>query len=217
MHPSWKEALRPEFSKPHLRAVFNFVEKQRAISTVYPPPGEIFTAFQITPLDKVKVLILGQDPYHDEGQAHGLSFSVKPGVPIPPSLQNVYKELETDLGIKPPDHGYLMPWAEQGVFLLNSVLTVQAYKPSSHRQKGWELFTDAAIRVLNERDPMVFILWGKYAQAKQPLINGTKHTIIKSAHPSPLSATYGFFGSRPFSRTNSALVGVGRDPVEWRL
>ena len=185
---------------------------------VYPPSDEIFTAFNLTPLSKVKVVILGQDPYHEPGQAHGLSFSVKPGVEIPPSLVNIYKELHEDLGCYIPDNGYLVKWAKQGVLMLNTLLTVRAHQAFSHKGIGWEQFTDAAIRVLNEQDrPMVFILWGRPAQAKKAMLNNPKHMILEAPHPSPLSAYRGFFGSRPFSKTNDFLRKHGLEPVDWQI
>ena len=185
---------------------------------VYPPSDEIFTAFNLTPLSKVKVVILGQDPYHEPGQAHGLSFSVKPGVEIPPSLVNIYKELHEDLGCYIPDNGYLVKWAKQGVLMLNTLLTVRAHQAFSHKGIGWEQFTDAAIEALARQDrPMVFILWGRPAQSKKPMIYNSKHLIIESAHPSPLSAYRGFFGSRPFSRTNEYLKENGLEPIDWQI
>lgn len=178
----------------------------------------MFEALQITPYEKVKIVILGQDPYHGPNQAHGLSFSVQPGVKVPPSLQNIYKELQNDLGISPVNHGYLVPWAEQGVLLLNTVLTVRQGQAYSHQGKGWEQLTDKVIEKLNERqDPVVFILWGKPAQKKISMIDTSKHVIIKSVHPSPLSAHRGFFGSKPFSQANNALVALGKTPIDWQL
>ena len=217
MHQSWRKALVDEFGKPYFRKVADFVTAQRREHIVFPPPGEVFTAFIETPFDEVKVLILGQDPYHNAGQAHGLSFSVKPGVAPPPSLVNIYKELADDVGFKPPRHGHLMSWARQGVMLLNAVLTVQAHEPGSHRDKGWETFTDAVITKLSEREkPVVFILWGKYARSKVNLI-GSRHTIIESPHPSPMSASGGFFGSKPFSKANAVLKANGLEPIDWAL
>jgi uracil-DNA glycosylase len=216
MEPLWKEVLSSEVGKPYFQKLVKFVRQERATHIVYPPSGNVFEAFKATPLDKVRVLILGQDPYFNEGQAHGLSFSVRPGVFTPPSLQNIYKELHSDLGLPIPTQGYLMPWAQQGVFLLNSVLTVRAHEPGSHKDQGWEIFTDAVIRVLADRDPMVFILWGRYARDKASFID-SKHCVLEAAHPSPMSATNGFFGSRPFSKTNQALQEFGKSPIDWKL
>jgi uracil-DNA glycosylase len=195
-----------------------FVEEERAKHTVFPPEPEVFSALRLTPFEQTKVLILGQDPYHDDNQAHGLAFSVRPGVPPPPSLLNIFKELKSDVGFRIPNNGYLAPWAEQGVLLLNAVLTVRAHEPNSHKNKGWEKFTDAAIRALGQRDePVIFVLWGGYARKKVKLLDTAKHVIIESAHPSPLSARSGFFGSKPFARINAALKEMGREEVEWQL
>lgn len=214
----WLPALTPEFRKPYYKELFQFVKEEYATKQIFPPAEDIFNAFHLTPLRKVKVVILGQDPYHDVGQAHGLCFSVRPGIETPRSLVNIYKELHDDLGCKIPNNGYLEKWAKQGVLLLNTVLTVQAHQAFSHRGKGWEEFTDAAIKVLNEQDrPMVFILWGKPAQAKKAFLNNPKHLIIESPHPSPLSASRGFFGSRPFSRTNLFLEENGMAPIDWQI
>lgn len=214
----WAESLKPEYKKPYYRELFDFVGKAYNQTTVYPLADDIFNAFHHTPLSKVKCVIIGQDPYHEPGQAHGLSFSVKPGVAIPPSLLNIYKELESDLGCYIPDNGYLEKWADQGVLMLNAVLTVQAHRANSHQGKGWEEFTDAAIRILNEQDrPIVFILWGSYAQRKATFLNNPRHLILKSAHPSPLSAYRGFFGSRPFSKTNDFLSANGLTPIDWQI
>jgi len=214
----WLPALTPEFRKPYYKELFQFVKEEYATKQIFPPAEDIFNAFHLTPLRKVKVVILGQDPYHDVGQAHGLCFSVRPGVDTPRSLVNIYKELHDDLGCRIPNNGYLEKWAKQGVLLLNTVLTVQAHQAFSHRGKGWEEFTDAAIKVLNEQDrPMVFILWGKPAQAKKAFLNNPKHLIIESPHPSPLSASRGFFGSRPFSRTNLFLEENGMAPIDWQI
>ena len=185
---------------------------------MYPPSDEIFSAYKLTPMSKVKVVIIGQDPYHEPGQAHGLSFSVKPGIEIPPSLVNIYKELESDLGCRIPNNGYLVKWAEQGVLLLNSVLTVRAHAAFSHQGHGWEEYTDAAIKGLNKVNrPIVFILWGSSARKKKQMLDNPAHLIIESAHPSPLSAYRGFFGSRPFSRTNEFLVANGETPIDWQI
>ncbi|MBQ6679861.1 MAG: uracil-DNA glycosylase [Lachnospiraceae bacterium] len=214
----WEEKLRPEFGKAYYKELYETVRKEYAGYRIYPPSGEIFTAFHLTPLEKVRVVILGQDPYHEEGQAHGLSFSVKPGIEIPPSLVNIYQELHDDLGCYIPDNGCLTHWAEQGVLLLNTILTVRAHRAFSHRGIGWENFTDAAIRVLDEEDrPMVFILWGRPAGEKKALIKNPKRLIIESPHPSPLSAYRGFFGSKPFSRTNRYLEENGLEPIDWQI
>ncbi len=214
----WKEALQGEFSKEYYRKLYLFIRDEYSRVPVYPKSEEIYTAFHLTPLDKVKVVILGQDPYHNVGQAHGLCFSVKPDVEIPPSLVNIYKELHDDLGCRIPNHGYLTSWAEQGVLLLNTVLTVQAHKPMSHRGVGWEEFTDAAIRAVNRQDrPIVFILWGRPAQEKEKMLDNPKHLILKAPHPSPLSAYRGFFGSRPFSKANAFLESHGVEPVQWEI
>ena len=215
---AWADALKDEFRKPYYRTLFKKVEEEYSTHQVFPDPDDIFNAFHFTPLDQVKVVILGQDPYHGDGQAHGLCFSVKPDVEIPPSLVNIYKELETDLGCYIPNNGYLEKWARQGVMLLNTVLTVRAHQANSHRGIGWEEFTDAAIKILAAQNrPMVFILWGKPAQSKKVYLDPSKHLIIESPHPSPLSAYRGFFGSRPFSRTNEYLVSHGLTPIDWQI
>ncbi|MBR6478307.1 MAG: uracil-DNA glycosylase [Lachnospiraceae bacterium] len=214
----WLPALTPEFRKPYYKELFQFVKNEYETKQIFPPAEDIFNAFHLTPLRKVKVVILGQDPYHDVGQAHGLCFSVRPGVETPRSLVNIYKELHDDLGCKIPNNGYLEKWAKQGVLLLNTVLTVQAHQAFSHRGKGWEEFTNAAIKILNEQDrPMVFILWGKPAQAKKEFLTNPKHLILESPHPSPLSASRGFFGSRPFSKTNLYLEENGIAPIDWQI
>ena len=214
----WAEALAPEFKKPYYKKLFQTVSEEYRTHRIFPPGDDIFNAFHLTPLPQVKVVILGQDPYHGEGQAHGLCFSVRPDVEIPPSLVNLYKELEEDVGCYIPNNGYLEKWARQGVLLLNTVLTVRAHQANSHRGIGWEEFTDAAIRVLAAQDrPMVFILWGKPAQAKKPMITNPKHLVLFSAHPSPLSAYRGFFGSRVFSRTNQYLESHGLTPIDWQI
>lgn len=213
----WNPVLRTEFDKPYWAELQRFVAAERARTTVYPAHEDTFSALHRTPLAQVKVLILGQDPYHGPGQAHGLCFSVRPGVAQPPSLVNIFKELHADLGIEPPSHGSLQAWADAGVLLLNAVLTVRAGAAGSHAGKGWERFTDEVIATVNAKtEPVVFILWGAYARKKKALIDTSRHTIIESAHPSPLSAHNGFFGSRPFSRANAALVAAGREPVDWR-
>jgi uracil-DNA glycosylase len=214
----WNPLLREQFTQPYWTELQEFVAAERAGATVYPPPDEVFAALHLTPYAEVKVLILGQDPYHGPGQAHGLCFSVRRGVAPPPSLQNIFKEMESDLGVPPPDHGCLDAWARQGVLLLNATLTVRARQAASHQKKGWETFTDAVIRVVNDKpERVVFILWGASARRKRTLIDTSRHVIVESAHPSPLSAHNGFFGSKPFSRTNEALIAAGREPVDWRL
>lgn len=200
----WLAPLTPEFAKPYYRELYKKVKEEYATHMIFPPSNEVFSAFELTPLADVKVVILGQDPYHNVGQAHGLCFSVKPDVEIPPSLVNIYKELHDDLGCYIPNNGYLVKWAKQGVLMLNTVLTVRAHQANSHRGIGWEEFTNAAIRVLNEQDrPIVFILWGSPAQRKKEMLNNPKHLILEAPHPSPLSAYRGFFGSKPFSQTNA--------------
>ncbi len=214
----WLAPLKPEFSKPYYADLFEFVKNEYATRQIFPPADDIFNAFHLTPLHEVKVVILGQDPYHNDGQAHGLCFSVKPDVEIPPSLVNIYQELHDDLGCYIPNNGYLTKWAKQGVLMLNTVLTVRAHQANSHRGMGWEQFTDAAIRILNEQDrPIVFILWGSPAQKKAQMLNNPKHLILKAPHPSPLSAYRGFFGSRPFSQTNKFLVRNGLEPIDWQI
>ncbi|WP_158795744.1 uracil-DNA glycosylase [Pedobacter sp. L105] len=220
LEPGWLNVLETEFEKQYMKDLKAFLlsEKENGF-TVFPKGADIFNAFNYTPFDKVKVVILGQDPYHGDGQAHGLSFSVKKGVTVPPSLKNIYKELETDIeGFKTPNHGNLTQWAEEGVLLLNATLTVRAHQPGSHQGKGWEAFTDQAISQLsNQKTGLVFLLWGKFAQNKSLLIDEQKHTVIKSAHPSPFSAYNGFFGSKPFSKTNAALTKQGLQPVNWQI
>lgn len=214
----WQPVLEEEKRKPYYAALTAFLEKERAAHQVFPPERDVFNALDLTPYDRVKVLILGQDPYHDDGQAHGLAFSVRPGVPPPPSLVNIFKELHNDTGARIPNHGSLVSWAERGVLLLNAVLTVRAHQPASHRGKGWETFTDAAIRALSARpEPLVFVLWGNYARQKLPLIDDSRHHIIAGVHPSPLSASRGFFGSRPFSRVNAYLKEFGEEAIDWEI
>lgn len=213
----WKAVLADELNKPYFEKLREFVDTERANHKVFPPEADVFNAFKLTPYDKVKVLLLGQDPYHDDGQAHGLSFSVQPGVKPPPSLNNIFKELHTDLGCKVPNNGYLVPWAEQGVMLLNAVLTVRAHTPTSHKNKGWETFTDAVIRALDARPhPLVFLLWGAYAQKKMKLIDTERHRVVTAAHPSPLSVKK-FLGSKCFSAVNRALEELGDTPIDWQL
>ena len=214
----WLLPLSGEFKKPYYRKLYNTVKHAYETGVVYPPANDIFNAFEFTPLSIVKAVILGQDPYHGPGQAHGLCFSVRPSVEIPPSLVNIYQELHDDLGCRIPNNGYLKKWADQGVLLLNTVLTVQAHRAGSHRGIGWEEFTDAAIRVLNDIDrPMVFILWGRPAQMKKPMLTNPNHLILEAPHPSPLSAYRGFFGSRPFSQTNRFLEEHGIAPIDWQI
>lgn len=219
LHPSWKDALLAEFASPYMEALRQFlVTEKSAGKRIYPKGAEWFRALDLTPLDKVRVVILGQDPYHGEGQAHGLCFSVKPGVRPPPSLVNIYKEIESDLGIRPVTHGFLELWAEQGVLLLNSVLTVEKGLPASHQGKGWERFTDAIIRLVNARDtPVVFMLWGNYAQRKAGFVDAKKHLVLKAAHPSPFSAHNGFLGCKHFSKANAFLTSKGLPPIDWAL
>jgi len=216
IEPSWKEKLASEFEKSYFVNLVDFVKKEYANATVYPRGGQMFNAFEKTPFSDVKVVILGQDPYHEPGQAHGLCFSVNDGVPLPPSLQNIYKELEADLGIPVQSSGNLERWAEQGVLLLNATLTVRAHQAGSHQRRGWEEFTDAVIhRIAEEKKNVVFILWGSYAQQKGAFINPQDHLILKSPHPSPLSAYRGFFGSKPFGKTNDYLMKTGQEPIRW--
>ncbi len=218
VHPSWKAALASELEQDYFRTLIQFVRSERTKGPVYPPSGQVFRALELTPLEDVRVVVLGQDPYHGHGQAHGLAFSVLPGAFLPPSLVNIYRELWTDVQFHPPGHGCLEGWARQGVLLLNSVLTVRAREPGSHAGQGWERFTDALVRVVATRDrPSVFVLWGRYARDKAQTVDLGRHAVIESAHPSPKSADQGFFGSRPFSRVNQALAGWGRDAVRWQL
>jgi uracil-DNA glycosylase len=218
IHDSWKDLLLEEFNQPYFIALKQYLVQEKKTQVVYPPGNKIFAAFDRTSFDLVKVVILGQDPYHGKGQAHGLCFSVPHGITAPPSLVNIFKELHNDLGIPIPSHGNLEAWADQGVLLLNATLTVRANQAGSHQNKGWENFTDAVIRKISEvRDGMVFLLWGRYAQAKEYLINGDRHHILKAAHPSPFSAHSGFFGCRHFSRTNELLEKQGMTPIDWSL
>lgn len=215
----WLPAINEEFKKPYYRELYKFVGEEYRRTTVYPPAEDIFNALHFTPLSQVKVLILGQDPYHNVHQAHGLSFSVLPDQPeIPPSLQNIYKELQQDLGCEIPNNGYLKKWADQGVLLLNTVLTVRAHQANSHQGKGWEQFTDAIIRAVNEQDrPVVYMLWGRPAQAKMSMLNNPKHLILTAPHPSPLSAYRGFFGCQHFSKANAFLQENGVSPIDWQI
>ena len=214
----WLEPLKPEFKKPYYEKLYAKVKEEYSTNLIFPPADDIFNAFDFTPLSEVKVVFLGQDPYHGDGQAHGLCFSVKPDVDVPPSLVNIYKELQSDLGCYVPNHGYLEKWAKQGVLLLNTVLTVRAHQANSHRGIGWEEFTDAAIRILDEQDrPIVFLLWGKPAQSKKSMLHNAKHLILTAPHPSPLSAHRGFFGCKHFSQTNEFLKEQGLSPIDWQI
>ena len=214
----WNPILRAELDADYFKHLQRFVAQERVQGRVYPPNGEVFAALHLTPYASVKVLILGQDPYHGPDQAHGLCFSVRPGVSLPPSLENIFTELENDVGVKRPEHGCLDCWARQGVLLLNATLTVRAGQAASHQGKGWERFTDAVIEAVNRKpERVVFILWGASARKKKGLIDTSRHVIIESAHPSPLSAHNGFLGSRPFSRANAALVAAGREPIDWSI
>jgi len=214
----WLGPLSPEFKKPYYAKLYRTIREEYTTRQIFPESDDIFNAFSLTPLSEVKVVILGQDPYHNVGQAHGLCFSVKPEVEIPPSLVNIYKELSTDLGCYEPDNGYLVKWAKQGVLLLNTVLTVRAHEANSHRGIGWEEFTDAAIRILNNQDrPIVFMLWGKPAQMKKVMLNNPRHLVLEAPHPSPLSAYRGFFGCRHFSRANAFLEDHGIMPIDWQI
>ena len=219
LHESWLKHLQTEFDALYMADLRAFLATEReAGKQIYPKASEWFAALDLTPLDRVRVVILGQDPYHGEGQAHGLCFSVQQGIRPPPSLVNIYKELGTDLGLKPPRHGHLKCWAEQGVLLLNSVLTVEANRAASHQGKGWERFTDAIIKLINDQQqPIVFILWGAYAQRKAAFVDNQRHLVIASAHPSPLSAHNGFFGSKPFSKTNTYLEAQHQSPIKWQV
>jgi len=215
---SWQPALGGEQDKPYYQELYRFVGEERRKYAVYPPGNDVFNALRYTPYEQVRVMIIGQDPYHEEGQAHGLAFSVRPGVPPPPSLLNIFKELNADVGFRIPNHGCLIPWAEQGVLLLNAVLTVRAHQANSHQGKGWETFTDTVLQAVNQKQtPVVFLLWGSYAQRKAELIDGNRHIILKAPHPSPLSASRGFFGCRHFSRANSVLKTAGLPVIDWQL
>jgi len=218
MQTTWRPILIEETRKPYFQNLQYFIAEQRKQVTVFPPDAEVFAALHLTPFEQVKVLILGQDPYHDDGQAHGLCFSVRPGIAIPPSLLNIFKELRSDLGCKMPNNGSLTHWATQGVLLLNTVLTVQAHQANSHQGKGWEMFTDAVISAVNAQvDLVVFVLWGANARKKLTLIDTSRHVVIESPHPSPLSAHRGFFGSRPFSQINAALRNAGKAEIDWQI
>lgn len=217
-HNSWDIVLKDEMEKQYFKYIKEFVKEERLSKTIYPPAKDLFNAFKLTDFNDIKVVILGQDPYHGIGEANGLSFSVNDGVRIPPSLQNIYKELYNDLGCEIAKTGNLEPWAKQGVLLLNAVLTVTKDKPASHKNKGWELFTDAIIKKVNEKEtPVVFLLWGSFARSKKNLITNPRHLIIESTHPSPFSASNGFFGSKPFSKTNNFLKANGIKEIDWRI
>jgi uracil-DNA glycosylase len=214
----WKQLLATELEKPYFELLEKFVEGERRTYTIFPPKEETFTALQLTSYENIRVLLLGQDPYPTVNHAHGLCFSVKPGIKPPQSLVNIYKELKEDVGFQIPNNGYLAKWAQQGILMLNAVLTVRETTPNSHKDKGWEQFTDAIIKKVNEKsDPVVFILWGAYAQKKIKLIDTNRHFVIQSAHPSPLSAKTGFFGSKPFSKTNQLLQSAGKPPIDWQI
>lgn len=218
MKTDWNPLLRDEFAKPYWTELQSFVAAERSKTIVYPPADDVFAALHLTPYESTRVVILGQDPYHGPRQAHGLCFSVRRGVAVPPSLRNIFTELHDDLGITPPRHGNLDAWTRQGVLLLNTSLTVRAHQAASHHGHGWERFTDQVIRAVNEKpERVVFILWGAAARKKRSLVDTSRHVVVESAHPSPLSARNGFFGSRPFSRTNAALEDAGREPVDWRI
>jgi len=214
----WLTAIGGEFKKPYYKELYTFVKEEYSREMIFPKADDIFNAFHLTPLKKVKVVILGQDPYHNVGQAHGLSFSVQPGIDVPPSLVNIYKEMRDDIGTYIPDNGCLTKWAEQGVLLLNTVLTVRAHQANSHKGHGWEEFTDAVIRAVDAEDrPIVFILWGTPARKKKAMLHNPKHLILEAPHPSPLSAYNGFFGSKPFSQTNAFLEKNGESPIDWQI
>ncbi|ONI46491.1 uracil-DNA glycosylase [Candidatus Epulonipiscium fishelsonii] len=215
---SWDNILKDEFEKPYYKKLRQFLKEEYATQTIYPKPNDIFTAFKITSYEDVKVVIIGQDPYHGEAQAHGLSFSVQPGIKIPPSLLNIYKEIQSSFGYDIPKTGYLLSWAQQGVFLLNTVLTVRAAQPNSHQNSGWEIFTDNVISYLNDREkPIVFLLWGAPAQRKKVLITNPHHYVLMAPHPSPLSANRGFFGCNHFRKTNEILESLGETPINWQI
>ena len=218
LNNDWAEALAEEYKKDYYKKLFEFVGEEYSHHTVYPPGDDIFNAFHLTPLNKVKCVIIGQDPYHEPGQAHGLCFSVKPDVKIPPSLENIYKELHDDIGCYIPNNGYLVKWADQGVLMLNAVLTVRAHQAASHQGKGWEEFTDATIRAVNAEDrPIVFLLWGGFAQKKAAMLDNPKHLILKAPHPSPLSVYRGFYGCKHFSQANAFLEANGVEPIDWQI
>lgn len=216
--PSWSQVLTEEFDQPYFGQLQEFLQAERQSHIIFPPEEYVFSAFELTPYDQVNVLLLGQDPYHDHNQAHGLCFSVQPDIKPPRSLVNIFKEMQADIGVNIPNHGHLISWAKQGVLMLNAVLTVRAHEANSHKNKGWEKFTDAVIKKVNQkRSPVIFVLWGGYAQKKLKLIDTQRHTVIQSAHPSPLSAHNGFFGSKPFSAINNALKSFGHPEIDWQL
>ena len=218
LNGGWDEALAPLFSDERYLKIREFLKKEYSTYVVYPDMYDLYNCFRFTPLENVKAIILGQDPYHEPGQAHGLCFSVKPGVPLPPSLKNIYKEIKDDLGITEPNCGDLTKWAREGVLLLNTTLTVREHEANSHANCGWAWFTDGVIKIVSEKcNNVVFILWGRNARSKEPLIDRQKHLVLQSAHPSPFSANYGFFGSKPFSKTNDYLSAHGKDPIDWQL
>ncbi|MBC35931.1 MAG: uracil-DNA glycosylase [Bacteroidetes bacterium] len=218
IHDSWKEILKNEFQSEYFKKLKDFLIEEKKTQTIYPPGSQIFTAFNLTPFDKVKVVIIGQDPYHGPNQAHGLCFSVAKGIKKPPSLVNIFKEINQDLGIPIPENGNLDKWAEQGVLLLNATLTVRAHQAGSHQNKGWETFTDSVIQILSsERENLIFILWGNFAIAKKELIDESKHNVLTSPHPSPFSANRGFFGNKHFSKTNQILTDLGKTPIDWNI
>jgi len=216
--PSWSQVIAEEFNQPYFGKLQEFLQAERQSHIIFPPEEYVFSAFELTPYDQVNVLLLGQDPYHDHNQAHGLCFSVQPDIKPPRSLVNIFKEMQADIGVNIPNHGHLISWAKQGVLMLNAVLTVRAHEANSHKNKGWEKFTDAVIKKVNQkRSPVIFVLWGGYAQKKLKLIDTQRHTVIQSAHPSPLSAHNGFFGSKPFSAINNALKSFGHPEIDWQL
>ena len=218
LNGGWDEALAPLFSDERYPKIREFLKKEYSTHVVYPDMYDLYNCFRFTPLENVKAVILGQDPYHEPGQAHGLCFSVKPGVPLPPSLKNIYKEIKDDLGITEPNCGDLTKWAREGVLLLNTTLTVREHEANSHANCGWAWFTDGVIKIVSEKcNNVVFILWGRNARSKEPLIDRQKHLVLQSAHPSPFSANYGFFGSKPFSKTNDYLSAHGKEPIDWQL
>lgn len=218
LHPSWSQVLAEEFDQPYFGQLQEFLQAERQSHNIFPSEEYVFSAFELTPYDQVNVLLLGQDPYHDHNQAHGLCFSVQPDIKPPRSLINIFKEMQADIGVKIPNHGHLISWAKQGVLMLNAVLTVRAHEANSHKNKGWEKFTDAVIQKVNQKpSPVIFVLWGGYAQKKLKLIDTQRHTVIQSAHPSPLSAHNGFFGSKPFSAINNALKSFGQPEINWQL
>lgn len=218
VHNTWWPWLQEEWQQPYFRQLSAFLHEAYSHGNIYPPRQQVFAAFENCDYPDIKVVILGQDPYHQKGQAHGMCFSVNPGVPIPPSLQNIFKELQDDLGCYIPNNGYLMPWARQGVFLLNTIMTVEDSHPLSHKGKGWETFTDHAIARINEKqEPVVFLLWGRNARSKASMIDRSRHLVLEAPHPSPLSAHYGFFGCRHFSRANAFLKEHGREPINWQI